>query len=117
MEISQAEYIEEILKKFGMANSKSVVTLVDPGMELKKLEDSSKEDVSYPFKELIGSLIYLAVATRPDITYAVNYLSQVNNSNDKRSLDCGLKDPAIPSWNFDARIKIQEGFAEAERFC
>ncbi|XP_071626304.1 uncharacterized protein [Temnothorax longispinosus] len=34
----------------------------------------------YPFQRLIGALMYLAVSTRPDIAYAVNFLSQFNTN-------------------------------------
>lgn len=33
-----------------------------------------------PYRQLLGSLMYLSVLTRPDITFAVNFLSQFNNS-------------------------------------
>ena len=76
--ISQTAYVEEVLRKFGMQDSKPAVTPMNLGTRLKKVQELSEEDSSYPFRELIGSLMYLAVATRPDITYAVNYLSQFN---------------------------------------
>lgn len=36
----------------------------------------------FPYQRLIGSLMYLAVSTRPDIAYAVNFLSQFNTNYD-----------------------------------
>ena len=79
--ISETAYIEETLKKFGIQNSKPAVTPMDLGTKLKKVEEPSEKDSIYPFRKLIGSLMYLVVATRPDITYAINYSSQFNNSN------------------------------------
>lgn len=35
----------------------------------------------HKYQELIGSLMYLAVGTRPDIMFAVNFLSRFNNNN------------------------------------
>ncbi|CAF4958368.1 unnamed protein product [Pieris macdunnoughi] len=32
-----------------------------------------------PYQKLIGSLMYIAVLTRPDIVFSVNFLSQFNN--------------------------------------
>ena len=40
------------------------------------------EDVfpkNIPYQELIGGLMYLSMATRPDITHAVSYLSQFSS--------------------------------------
>ncbi|KAK2577722.1 hypothetical protein KPH14_012684, partial [Odynerus spinipes] len=36
-----------------------------------------------PYQQLIGSLNFLAVCTRPDITYTVNYLSRFNNCHEE----------------------------------
>lgn len=35
-------------------------------------------NVNVPFQQLIGSLMYLSVLTRPDISYAVSFMSQFN---------------------------------------
>lgn len=32
-----------------------------------------------PYREIIGALMYLAIATRPDITYITSYFAQFNN--------------------------------------
>ena len=77
--ISQSKYAEEVLKRFGMENAKPVATPVDTSTKLMKPESHSEEDMKqYPFREVIGSLMYLAVGTRPDIAFAVNSLSQYN---------------------------------------
>lgn len=84
LEMSQTGYIKAILKRFGMENSRPVSTPLDPGSKLRKIDQSEfEENETFPFRELIGCLMYLAVATRPDIAYAVNHLSQFNNSNGK----------------------------------
>ncbi|XP_033222505.1 secreted RxLR effector protein 161-like [Belonocnema kinseyi] len=45
-------------------------------------EEEDKDDtIAYPFRELIGALMYVAIGTRPDITHAVNSFSQFNGCN------------------------------------
>ena len=69
--------IKEILNRFGMTESNLVSTPIDINVKLTKTEEeSSEEDKELPFRELVGALVYLAVATRPDISFAVSTLSQ-----------------------------------------
>ena len=52
-------------------------------MEVKEAEEASeKEDlkIGHSYTQLIGSLMYLALATRPNISYAVNRLAQFTSN-------------------------------------
>ncbi|XP_033228862.1 secreted RxLR effector protein 161-like [Belonocnema kinseyi] len=72
-------YIIDVLKRFGMSYSKPVSTSMDVNVKVTKSEQDPKvEERKLPFRELVGALMYLAVATRPDISYAVSALSQFN---------------------------------------
>lgn len=56
-----------------MMEANTVTTPLDLNVKLEKTEDPEHEKISY--QELIGSLLYLARCTRPDISYSVSYLS------------------------------------------
>lgn len=74
IKMSQEKYVNEILEKFEMSDSKPVTTPIDCSVKLQKGKGDS--DQHLPYRELIGSLMYLAVCTRPDIAFATSYLSQ-----------------------------------------
>jgi hypothetical protein len=74
--LSQAEYIREILKRYRMEDCKPVLTPLAVGFKLSELHsEDDNEDTNFPFRELIGALMYVAVGTRPDISHAVSVLS------------------------------------------
>lgn len=72
IKISQHKLIEKILDKFGMTNCKEATN----PMEAKFEYDPNEPIIEIPYRELVGSLIYLAQISRPDITYATSYLSR-----------------------------------------
>lgn len=86
--MSQKGFIKEILSRFGMEDCKPVKTPMDPNSKLSMAmspqnPEELKEMENCPYQNLIGSLMYLAVSTRPDIAYAVSALSQYNTSPGK----------------------------------
>ncbi|CAK9826054.1 Retrovirus-related Pol polyprotein from transposon TNT 1-94 [Anthophora retusa] len=84
IQINQKGYIKDTVKNFGMTDCNPINTPMDPGTKLQKREGpANREDSKLPYRELIGSLMYLAVATRPDIAYTVSYLSQFLSCYDK----------------------------------
>ncbi|XP_050890858.1 secreted RxLR effector protein 161 [Lathyrus oleraceus] len=72
--ISQAKYVMEVLRSFGMEHSNFVENPMVPGFKISKDENGIEMDGSF-FKQLIGSMMYLT-ATSPDIMYAVSLLSR-----------------------------------------
>lgn len=76
--LDQQQYIEEILKKFKMSDCNPISTPMDPNQKLSKNENGTKTDK--PYRELIGSVMFLVQCTRPDLAYVVSSLSRFNNS-------------------------------------
>ena len=69
--IDQSKYIKDVLEKFEMTNCKPAST----PMEKEIVKSDLKCDKS-EYMSLVGSLIYVAVVTRPDISFAVSTVSQ-----------------------------------------
>ncbi|XP_071727380.1 uncharacterized mitochondrial protein AtMg00810-like [Rutidosis leptorrhynchoides] len=67
--INQQKYIHEMIKKFGMENSKPMATPVATNVKLT-LEGEGKSFDSTKYRGMIGSLLYLK-ASRPDIMFSV----------------------------------------------
>lgn len=80
--LDQSEYIKKLLLRFGMINCKHVSTPMTVDCKLLKSDNNTLRNDVYQYRQLIGSLMYLSVCTRPDITFACSQLSQFNNSFD-----------------------------------
>lgn len=87
--IDQENYIETLLKKFDMEDCNPVETPIECKLNVEK---TNLCEENLPYQKLIGSLMYLSVLTRPDISYATSYLSQFNNSY------------SYVHWNYAKRI-------------
>jgi hypothetical protein len=75
LKIKQTLYIKRVLEKFGMADSHPVGTPLDPNVKLVKVPNDEHHDIP-EYRSAIGSLMYAAIGTRPDISFAVQTLSQ-----------------------------------------
>lgn len=69
--IGQERYINDILRTYGMENCKPAPTPMDPGLKLANAnaDDTVVDPVAY--QSAVGSLLYLSIASRPDIAFAV----------------------------------------------
>jgi len=75
--ISQPKLVAQILQDFPSLSSNPTSTPMCASTKLTKDAESPALDAKeYPYSSVIGSLLYLAVSTRPDIMYAVNTLAR-----------------------------------------
>lgn len=78
MTISQAKYIKGSLVKFQMQAAHGVSTPISAGVKLTKVTDEKELQATsnLPYKQVVGTLLFLACMTRCDISYAVHLVSQ-----------------------------------------
>ena len=72
--LSQHKYVRELLAKTSMSGAKDVSTPLSTTQSLQLIDGTVVVDSS-EFRRILGSLQYLSL-TRPDISFAVNKLSQ-----------------------------------------
>ena len=74
--LGQKQNAQGVLEKFGMQDSKPRKTPMDANLPLKAFDGKADTDVLEPYQSLVGSLLYLANCTRPDISQPVGVLSR-----------------------------------------
>lgn len=74
LHLNQSRYAEKVLERFGMENASPVVTPMQAQISVGDTETEPIDSTLY--RKAIGSMMYLAVGTRPDIAFAVGRLAQ-----------------------------------------
>ena len=77
--LNKRKYVETILQRFNMQESKPVKVPIPVGAKLSAEQcpttQEEVEDMScVPYASVVGSLMYAMVCTRPDIAHAVGIL-------------------------------------------
>jgi len=65
-----------LLEKFKFVNAKSVSVPADPHVTFSNYNSDEDETVNVPYREAVGSLMFLMLVLRPDLAYAVNVVSR-----------------------------------------
>jgi len=60
-----------LLKRTNMVDCKPVLTPIVPGIQLKLLVTTATNCHMSPYRQVVGSLLYIACATRWDIAYTM----------------------------------------------
>ncbi|KAH9697541.1 hypothetical protein KPL71_023649 [Citrus sinensis] len=83
--LSQAVYIDKILARFSMENSKTGLLPFRHGITFSKDQSpKTSEEIEQmrrvPYAEAVGSLMYAMLCTRPDICFAVGMVSRYQSN-------------------------------------
>ena len=81
IELSQRAYIDKILKRFQMENSKRGNIPMQERLDLSSKQcDSTPDEVErmqrVPYASAVGSIMYAVRCTRPDVAFAQNIVSR-----------------------------------------
>ncbi|KAI3731931.1 hypothetical protein L1987_63124 [Smallanthus sonchifolius] len=85
LRLSQSTYIDKMMTRFRMENSKKGGVPMTKGTVLNKSQSPStdieiKEMEAIPYASAIGSIMYAMLCTRPDVSYALRMTSRFQQS-------------------------------------
>ena len=95
--LTQHNYIEKLRDRFGLdENTRTYATPMEPGVSYSLADSPSTEEEKaemqkFPYRALIGSLMYLYVCTRPEIGYAIHVFSRFLLNPGKRHWSGALR--------------------------
>ena len=84
--ITQQQYIECLVELFSMYGISEFRTPMDERQHYskKQMPKAGSSEVlqmtTFPYRELIGSLLWVSNGTRPDVTYSVNTLTKFTSN-------------------------------------
>lgn len=78
VKINQQLYIKKIINRFNMNNANAMSTPFDSNIYLSKSRGECEE--KFPFRQAVGSLMFAAIVSKPDIFYAVGEVSKFTES-------------------------------------
>ena len=79
--LSQSTYLDKVLKRFKMENSKKGNLPLHHGIKIGKSQCPSSQDERdrmsrVPYASAVGSIMYAMTCTRPDVSYALSMVSR-----------------------------------------
>lgn len=80
LKLSSTKLVNELLAANGLADSKGKSIPLDPSLKVSDVHAGVPLSSPQEYSEILGSLLYLANTTRPDIAFAVCLLSRYRNA-------------------------------------
>ncbi|CAI7780051.1 unnamed protein product, partial [Closterium sp. NIES-54] len=107
LKLHQEKSIKELGEKYGIENEPKVATPLPAEFKLvKAAEDEGVEaEEQQQFQSLVGSLLYAAVHTRPDISFSVGQLARVVQNPSEEQVDAAER--VVKYLNSHPSIRVQ----------
>lgn len=105
IELSQGQYIEGLLEKHKMKEANPTKT---PIVKRGKILDANCVE-NYPYREVVGGLLYASTKTRPDISYAVGVCAGSCHNPSNESVGDVKRTLRYLKGTKDYGIKYQKG--------
>lgn len=80
--LAQPDYIDHVMNKLKMASCFRKSVPADPDVHLIKPTEGSPTDMTFPYREAVGCLLYLALISRPDISFSVGEVAHFIECHD-----------------------------------
>ncbi|KAJ0844964.1 putative RNA-directed DNA polymerase [Helianthus annuus] len=128
IKLSHYSYLKKVLTNFHMNDSKAVITPLAMHFKLSSLDSPQTDEdkgkmVNIPYANAVGSLMYLMICTRPDISYAVSVVSRYLSNPGRQHWEGvkwilrylnGTRDLGIVYGNFDDQDAIVKGYVDSD---
>lgn len=112
----QSDYITLVLERNGMLNCNPARTPFATGTSLTKNTNQSTDEERTEYQQIIGSIMYAAICSRPDIMYAIIKLSQFMTNPSKQHFVAAKHLLRYLSGTRNAYIKYGETIKDIEGF-
>ena len=119
--MDQRQYIQSLLKRYGLSQAKTATTPADINVKLVKNDGVSKPVNPLNYQSMVGSLLYAAITTRPDTGQAVGAVSKFNSCPTKAHLTAVKRIFRYLKGTIDLCIKYERsadnhlvGFSDAD---
>jgi hypothetical protein len=85
--INQERYIDELISQFNISIDPSITIPMQENLKLLAVEEEEELTTkqqqyvkNFPFRNLVGAIIYLNICTRPAISYSISILAKFNSN-------------------------------------
>lgn len=115
--IDQKDYLESVLLKFGMSDSKPVGTPMDVNLKFDDSDHVIDYSLEHKCRSCIGSLMYAVVGTRPDLCASVSYLSRYQSKPSEKLWQCLKRILRYVKGTINYKLKFVKSKASEPLVC